>query len=84
VLFAPAAALPAPVLMPVVELSVELPGVVLLTDGPVVVPLVADPPVAVLPPVEPVPVCASANVLASVNTAANPMLTSFMTSFLCC
>lgn len=81
-LFAPAAALPAPVLMPVVEVSVELPGVVLLTDGPVVVPLVADPPVAALPPV-PVPVCASANVLASVSAAANPMLVSFMTSFLC-
>jgi hypothetical protein len=48
----------------------------------VVVPLVADPPVAALPPV-PVPVCASANVLASVSAAANPMLVSFMTSFLC-
>jgi hypothetical protein len=86
-LLAPAAALPAPVFMPVVELSVELPGVVVLTDGPVVdgpvvVPLV-DPPVDVLPPVEPVPVCASANVLASVNAAANPILMSFMISFLC-
>ncbi|MBR1209707.1 hypothetical protein [Bradyrhizobium sp. JYMT SZCCT0180] len=52
VLFVPAAALPASLLKPVVE----LPVVVLLTDGPVVVPLVVDPPGAVLPPAEPVPV----------------------------
>ena len=70
--------------MPVVELSLELPGVVLLIDGPVVVvPLVVDPPVAVLPPAEPVPVCASATVLASVSAAANPILVSFMLFFLC-
>jgi hypothetical protein len=83
-LFAPAAALPAPVPMPLVE-SVELPGVVVdgpVVDGPVVPPLVVDPPVEVLP-VEPVPVCASAKVLASVNAAANPILMSFMISFLC-
>ncbi|MBR1231064.1 hypothetical protein [Bradyrhizobium sp. AUGA SZCCT0182] len=80
-LFAPAAALPASLLKPVVE----LPVVVLLTDGPVVVPLVVDPPVAVLPPVEPVPVCASAKLLASASTAANPSVpnfASFMVSFL--
>jgi hypothetical protein len=65
--------------MPVVELSVELPDVGLLTDGlVVVVPPVVDPPVE--PPVEPVPVCASANVLASVSAAANPILMSFMIS----
>jgi hypothetical protein len=74
--------------MPVVELSVGLPGVVGLVDGPVVVPPmlvppVVDPPGAVLPPAEPVPVCASANVLESVNAAAKPMLTSFMVSFPC-
>lgn len=77
-LFAPAAALPASLLKPVVE----LPVVVLLTDGPVVVPLVVDPPVAVLPPVEPVPVCAIASVLANVSAAANPIVPSFMVSFL--
>ena len=78
VLFAPAAALPASLLKPVVE----LPVVVLLTDGPVVVPLVVDRPVAVLPPVEPVPVCAIASVLANVSAAANPIVPSFMVSFL--
>ncbi|MBR1142810.1 hypothetical protein [Bradyrhizobium sp. AUGA SZCCT0431] len=83
-LLAPAAALPASLLKPVVE----LPVVMLLTDGAVVVvPLVVDPPVAVLPPVEPVPVCASAKLLASASTAANPSvpsfeLPSFMVSFL--
>jgi hypothetical protein len=81
-LFAPAAALPAPVPMPLVELSVELPGVVVdgrVVDGPVVPSLVVDPPVEL----EPVPVCASANVLANVNAAANPILMSFMMPFLC-
>jgi hypothetical protein len=84
-LFAPAAALPAPVPMPLVELSVELPGVVVdgpVVDGPVVPPLVVEPPVEV-PPVEPVPVCASAKLLANVNAAANPILMSFMMPFLC-
>ena len=79
VLFAPAAALPASLLKPVVE----LPVVVLLTDGAVVVvPLVAEPPVDVLPPVEPAPVCATASVLANVSAAANPIVPSFMVSFL--
>jgi hypothetical protein len=85
-LFAPAAALPAPVPMPLVERSVELPGVVVdgpVVDGPVVPPLVVEPPVEVPPPLEPVPVCASAKVLANVNAAANPILMSFMIPFLC-
>ena len=71
-LFAPAAALPAPLLgMPVVEVPVVVP----LMDDPVVVP-VAGAPVVELAPAEPVPLCASANVLASVNAAASPRLVS--------
>ena len=73
-LFAPAAALPAALLgMPVVELPVVVP----LMDDPVVVP-VAGAPVVELAPAEPVPLCASANVLASVSAAANPRLVSLM------
>jgi hypothetical protein len=83
VLFAPAAALPAPVLIPpLVEFPVVVPGVVVpLIDDPVVVPLVADPPADVPPLVEPVPVCASANELANVSAATNPRLLSFMVFF---
>jgi len=77
VLFAPAAALPASLLMPVVELPVVVPGA-----GAVVVPLGDDPPVEPAPPVEPVPVCAMANVLANVRAAANPIVLNFMVSFL--
>jgi hypothetical protein len=73
-LFAPAAALPAPLLgMPVVEVPVVVP----LTDDPVVAP-VAGAPVVELAPAEPVPLCASANVLVSVSAAANPRLVSLM------
>jgi hypothetical protein len=79
-LFAPAAALPASLLRPVVELPVaELPVVFPVYD-PVAV-LGAVPPTE-LPPAEPVPVCAMANVLASVSAAANPSVLSFMASFL--
>jgi hypothetical protein len=84
-LFAPPDMLPAPVLSPLlVELPVVNPGVVVpgvvvpLTDDPVLVPLVADPPT----PGEPVPVCASANELANVSAAANPRVTNFMMGFL--
>jgi hypothetical protein len=73
-LFAPAAALPAPLLgVP----AAEAPVVVPLTDDPVVVP-VAGAPVVEVVPAEPVPLCASANVLASVSAAANPRLVSLM------
>jgi hypothetical protein len=74
VLFAPAAALPAPVL-----------GVPAAPVVPLVVPVVGDPaagaPVEPAPG-EPVPLCASANVLVSVSAAANAMLVSLMVSFL--
>jgi hypothetical protein len=77
-LLAPAAALPASLFMPVVEPPTELPVVVPL--GLVV--LGADAPGEVVPPVEPVPVCAMANVLASVSAAASPSVLNFMLSFL--
>ena len=72
-LFAPAAALPALVFMPV---PVEVPR-----EAPVVVPLVADPPAAA-PPAEPVPLWAKATVLESASAAASPMLVNFMMIFL--
>lgn len=72
VLFAPAAALPAPLLMPLE------PVVVPLVDDPAVVPLGEGLPTELVPPVEPVPVCAMANVLANVSAAANPRVLSFM------
>lgn len=87
-LFAPAAALPASLLMPLVlelpvELPVVVPGVVVVpgADDPVPVLPGADPPtelVPLVPPVEPVPVCAIASVLANVRAAANPSVLSFM------
>jgi hypothetical protein len=77
-LFAPAAALPASLLRPVVELV----PVVVPVDDPVAVLLGAVPPTEPVPPVEPVPVCAIANVLANVSAAANPSVLSFMMSFL--
>jgi len=80
-LLAPAAALPAPVLMPLfVEVPIVTPGLVV---GPVGVPLDAAPPVVVLLPVELVPVCASANVLDNVSAAAKPRLVNLMMSFPC-
>ena len=73
-LLAPAAALPALLFAPLVE----LPVVVLFVDEPVVVPLAADPPALELPPAEPPPLWANANVLASASAAANPIVTSLM------
>jgi hypothetical protein len=78
-LFAPAAALPAPLPRPPFAPLVEVPVVV-----PAVVDLVVVPPAAgaELPAAEPVPLCASANVLASVSAAAKPMLVNLMVCFL--
>lgn len=73
-LFAPAAALPAPLLIP---LLVELPVVAPFVEEPVVVPVAADPPAVELPPAEP-PACAKATVLVSASTAANPIVVSFI------
>jgi len=74
-LFAPAAALPAPLL------RLDVPPVVPFIDDPVVALLVAGPTAAELPPVEP-PLCASAEVLVSASAAANPILVNLMASFL--
>jgi hypothetical protein len=72
----PAAALPAPVDMPLFGAPVELPVVVPLTDDPAVVPVAAPP--AVLPPVEVPPDCARANPPVAVSAAANANVASFM------
>jgi hypothetical protein len=80
-LFAPAAALPAPLLRPPLAPFVEVPVVPLLVD-PVVVPLAAGAPAAELPLAEPLPLCASANVLESASAAATPILINLMVSFL--
>jgi hypothetical protein len=74
-LFAPAAALPALLLL--IPLLVELPVVVPFVEEPVVVPVAADPPAAGLPPAEP-PACANATVLLSASTAANASVQSFI------
>jgi hypothetical protein len=76
-LFAPAAALPASLVMPV--LGEELPVVVPVVGDPVVVPPGEGltEPVELVPPVEPVPVCALANGPANVSTATNPRVPSF-------
>jgi hypothetical protein len=59
-----------------------VPGVVVpLTDDPVLVPLVVDPPADAPPLVDPLPVCARATELAKVSAAANPRLLSFMVIF---
>ena len=78
-LFAPAAALPAPLLplAPFVEVPVVPPFV-----DPVVVPLAAGAPAAELPLAEPLPLCASANVLESASAAATPIHINLMVSFL--
>jgi hypothetical protein len=76
-LFAPAAALPASLLRPVVELPVLFP-----VDDPVAVLPGAVPPTELVPPVELVPVCAMASVPANVRAAANPSVLYFMMSFL--
>jgi hypothetical protein len=66
----PAAALPAPVDMPLFAAPVELPVVVPPTEDPAVA---AEPP-----PVEVPPDCARANVLVSASAVANPIVASFM------
>jgi hypothetical protein len=77
-LFAPAAALPAPVLRPPFVLPAEDPAVVPFMVDPVLVPLVAGPTAPELPPAEMLPLWASANVLVSVSAKARPMLVSLM------
>ena len=77
-LFAPAAALPAPLLRPPFA---ELPVVPLFVD-PVVVPFAAGAPAAELALPEPLPLCASANVLEIASAAATPILINLMASFL--
>ena len=74
-LFAPAAALPAPLL------RLDVPPVVPFIDDPVVALLVAGPTAAELPPVEP-PLCASAKLLVSASAAASPILVNLMVFFL--
>jgi hypothetical protein len=75
-LFRPAAALPGPLLMPV--LPVALPVVVPVAGDPVVVPLAAVPPVAELPPVAPPVDCANAEVPVKISAVAKPNVVSFM------
>ncbi|OCK55206.1 hypothetical protein LMTR3_10225 [Bradyrhizobium sp. LMTR 3] len=72
-LFRPAAALPASLLMPVVELPpVPLPAVVPLVEDP------AAPPAAPLPPAPLPPACARAKVFVNASVMANPIVASFM------
>jgi hypothetical protein len=83
-LFAPAAALPALLDMPVLGLvPIALPDVVPVAGDPVVVPLVAAPPVAELPPAAPPLDCASAKLLVKAS-AASPNAASFMIAPSCC
>jgi hypothetical protein len=78
-LFRAAAALPASLLMPVVELPpVPLPVVVPPVEEPAVAPLVAAPPVPELPPAEPPLDCARARELVKTSAVANPNVASFM------
>jgi hypothetical protein len=77
-LLAPAAALPAPL-----DAPLALPVVVPAGD-PVVVPLVAAPPVLELPLAEPAPDCASAYVLVRASAVASPNVASFMIAPCCC
>ena len=73
-LLAPAAALPAPLLMPV-PAPIALPDVVPVVEDPVVVLLVVPP---VLPPAE-LPVdCASAKLPVKTSAVAKPNVASFM------
>jgi hypothetical protein len=77
-LFAPAAALPA-----LLDVPLALP-VVVPVAGEAVVPLAAAPPVLALPLAEPAPDCASANVLVKASAVASPNVTSFMIAPSCC
>jgi len=83
-LFAPAAALPALLDMPVLGfVPIALP-VVPVAGDPVVVPLVAAPPVAELPPAAPPLDCASAKLLVKASAVASPNAASFMIAPSCC
>jgi hypothetical protein len=78
-LFRAAAALPALLLTPVSAVPpVALPDVVPVVEDPVVVLLVAAPPVAELPPVDPPLDCASAKLPVKTTAVANPNVASFM------
>jgi hypothetical protein len=80
-LFAPAAALPALLDMPVPGLVLAaLPDVVPVAGDPVV----AAPPVAELPLAAPPRDCASAKLLVKASAAANPNVASFMIAPSCC
>ena len=84
-LFAPAAALPALLDMPVLGLvPIAVPDVVPVAGDPVVVPLVAAPPVAELPPAAPPLDCASAKLLVKASAVASPNAASFMIAPSCC
>jgi hypothetical protein len=74
-LFAPAAALPAPVERPPLTL---LPVVWPLGEVPVVVPLEGGAPVAAGPPAAPLLLCASADPPTNASAAANPIVISRM------
>ena len=77
-LFRPAAALPASLLMPVVELPpVPFPAAVPLVEDPAAPPAAA-PPVPELPPAPLPPACARAKVFVDASAIANPIVASFM------
>jgi hypothetical protein len=79
VLLRPAAALPALLGTPVLEvLPAALPVVVPPVEEPAVAPLVAAPPVPELPPDAPPLDCASAKLLVTANAVASPSVVSFM------
>ena len=83
-LLAPAAALPASLLMvpfgelPVVLVELPVVFVELPVVVPLVVPLAAEPPAVEPPPTEPPADCASATVLESASAVANPTVASLM------
>jgi hypothetical protein len=84
-LFAPAAALPALLDMPVLGfVPMALPDVVPVAGDPVVVPLAAAPPAAELPLAAPPLDCASAKLLVKASAVANPNVASFMIAPSCC
>ena len=76
-LLAPAAALPALLLMPV-PAPIALPDVVPLVEDPVDALLVAALPVAELPLAAPLLDCASAKLLVKKSAAVNPIFANFM------
>lgn len=76
-LFAPAAALPALLDMPVLA-PIALPDVVPVAEDPVDAPLVAAPPAAELPLAAPLLDCASAKLLVKTSAAVNPIFANFM------